>query len=190
MLVPAPVGGAPPPSDLPAPVAMPAAPCVLPGAGTTKPARGRVATRPKRPGFRMVASGLAPPAAGLAGISGKGAMHARSCAGPFFHALLRQPAPPLTGRKRARAGLAAVPFPRAAQTALRQERAARALVALLPRASAAYILDASAEDVAAESDAAVAERLVDALKVCRRPHCAYERTMGRQRHPARQQLAG
>ena len=59
-LIPAPVNSALPSPVLPAPVAVPTAPCVQPGAGTTKPARGRKATRPKRPSFRMVTSGLAP----------------------------------------------------------------------------------------------------------------------------------
>ena len=45
----------------------------------------------------------------ISGITGKGAKYAKACAGPWVSAMLSMPPPPLTGRKRAQAGLAAVP---------------------------------------------------------------------------------
>ncbi|KAL1496288.1 hypothetical protein AB1Y20_016251 [Prymnesium parvum] len=70
-------------------------------------------------------------------IRGKGAKHARVCAGPWASALADMPPMPLTGAKRAQAGLAAVPLSSSDIAAIRRERAACALASILPWAAAA-----------------------------------------------------
>ena len=73
------------------------------------------------------------------------------------------PPPPLTGRKRARQGLADVPAPREATRAVEAERSARALVALLPASTAPFILQDPPEAVAARPTSEVGEALVRML---------------------------
>lgn len=103
------------------------------------------------------------PAAAVNKRKGKGAKHANKCAGPWSCVLDRMPPPPLVGAKRARAGLADVPFPRAAQRILHQERAARSLVAILPAACAAAILTTSQEYVDSLATDVAAEAVVGVL---------------------------
>eukprot|EP00966_Prymnesium_polylepis_P313036 7233371-Prymnesium_polylepis.1 len=69
-----------------------------------------------------------------------------------------------TGARRAAAGLADVRITSKQRREIRQERAARALVALLPRGSAAFILDTPSAALELRPDAAVAEDLVAVLK--------------------------
>ena len=63
---------------------------------------------------------------------GKGSKHANACPGPWAASLRSMPPPPVTGRKRALAGLGDVPLPSAEVRSVSQERSARALVAILP----------------------------------------------------------
>ena len=71
---------------------------------------------------------------------------------------------PLTGAKRAQAGLAAVGITHAEVRQTKAERAARALVALLPYGTAPFILHDTLEGVRARTPEDTAERLVRALK--------------------------
>eukprot|EP00966_Prymnesium_polylepis_P065665 1523497-Prymnesium_polylepis.1 len=70
------------------------------------------------------------------------------------------PPEPPTGAKRAAAGLADVRITTAERHTIRKERAARALVALLPRGSASFVLDTPAADLESRSASAVAEDMV------------------------------
>ena len=71
--------------------------------------------------------------AALAALKGKGAKHARRCAGPWAAALLHMPpAIAAAGSRRARAGLAHVDVNNDDIDERRRERAARCLVAILP----------------------------------------------------------
>ena len=94
---------------------------------------------------------------------GKGSSHASQCAGPFVAALDRMPPEPPTGAKRVAAGLADVLITTEERHAIRKERAARALVALLPRGSASFVLDTPAADVESRPASAVAEDMVYVL---------------------------
>eukprot|EP00966_Prymnesium_polylepis_P131507 3041521-Prymnesium_polylepis.1 len=69
------------------------------------------------------------------------------------------PPEPPTGARRAAAGLANVRITSKERRGIRQERAARALVALLPRGSASFVLDTPAAVLESRPDAAVAEDL-------------------------------
>ena len=99
-------------------------------------------------------------------FSGKGALHANRCAGPWASALdpERMPQLPLTGAKRARAGLAEVQTTHAEERSIKAERAARALVALLPFGAAPFILHDTPEGVRARAPEDTAERLVHKLR--------------------------
>ena len=92
----------------------------------------------------------------------KGSKHASLCAGPFVAALARMPPAPLQGAKRAAAGLADVTLRREDEVKAKRERAARALVAILPPEAAMFILHAREPDP--RPAAGVAEDLVDLLK--------------------------
>ena len=94
---------------------------------------------------------------------GKGSKHANRCAGPWVSALDKMPPPPLSCAKRARAGLADVPAPHGESKRLKAERAARALVALLPHGSAAWILRDPEERILTRTPQETAERLVELL---------------------------
>jgi hypothetical protein len=96
-------------------------------------------------------------------FKGKGAKHANRCAGPWASALRACPPPPITGAKRARAGLAGVPITHQESIATKAEREARALVALLPFGSASWILRDPDEAVRARPASETAERLVRVL---------------------------
>ncbi|KAL1523964.1 hypothetical protein AB1Y20_018880 [Prymnesium parvum] len=96
-------------------------------------------------------------------MRGKGAKHARLCAGPWASALAGMPLMPLTGAKRAQAGLSDVPLSSSDIGAIRRERAACALVSILPWAAAGFVLGDSAETVATRPVADTAARLVRAL---------------------------
>ena len=89
--------------------------------------------------------------------------HAAVCAGPWVCALDRMPPLPPTGAKRARAGLADQPIDGDEQRAVKAQRAARALVAILPYASASFILHDPPALVAARSTEDNAERMVRCL---------------------------
>ena len=93
-------------------------------------------------------------------FKGKGALHANRCAGPWASALdpERMPQLPPTGAKRARAGLSEVPSTRAEEKLIKTERAARALVALLPFGAAPFILKDTTEGVRARAPEDTAER--------------------------------
>ena len=95
---------------------------------------------------------------------GKGALHANACPGPWASALDRMPSVPLTGTKRARAGLAGTPLPHAEIKTCLRERSARALVAILPRGAASFVLHDPPSVVDARDPADTAERLVEALQ--------------------------
>ena len=129
-----------------------------------EPARHRGTRRPGASHAAVVPS-VIPSAAPLAvpAGKGKGARHARKCGGPFVAALDRMPPEPPTGARRAAAGLANVRITSKERRGIRQERAARALVALLPRGSASFILDTPAAVLESRPDAAVAEDLVSVL---------------------------
>ncbi|KAL1496473.1 hypothetical protein AB1Y20_016427 [Prymnesium parvum] len=96
-------------------------------------------------------------------MRGKGAKHARLCAGPWASALSSMPPMPLTGAKRAQAGLADVPLSSSDISAVRRERAARALASILPWAAAGFVLGDSPEMVASRSASETTKRLVSAL---------------------------
>ena len=83
--------------------------------------------------------------------------------GPWASAADSMPPKPLTGARRAQAGLGDVDLPVAEIHAVECERAARALVALLPWGSASYILDDSPALVLAREPAATAALMVATL---------------------------
>ena len=62
--------------------------------------------------------------------------------GAYVSVLLDMPPQPLVGAKQAEAGLAEVPLPRTEIIYINQQRAARALVAILPRNCASFVLHA------------------------------------------------
>ena len=132
------------------PPAPPAPPCVA--AAPVPPKSGHLAVR--------APSGVG---GGRSGAKGKGARHVGSVGGPWACALAGMPPPPLTGQKRARAGKASVPIAAADVKAIKAERSARGLVALLPEAAAAFVLGDRPETIEALGPQAVAERLVAAL---------------------------
>ena len=106
-----------------------------------------------------------PPAAKRHPRGKKGALHANACGGPWGAALDLMPPPPATsGARRSALGLGAVAQTRDATRLVEQERAARALVAILPFDAAPWLLSSRPETVAAEPPNEVAERLVDRLK--------------------------
>ena len=94
---------------------------------------------------------------------GKGAKHANACPGPWAASLRSMPPPPVTGRKRALAGLGDVPLPSAEVRSVSQERSARALVAILPHGCAAYIISSPQSYVDSLPPEEVAEAMVGVL---------------------------
>ena len=94
---------------------------------------------------------------------GKGAKHASQCPGPWISALAAMPPLPLTEAKRAAAGLSAVCLNRVDQSSIKAERAARALVAILPWASACFILHDKPRIVSARDTHSTAELMVSRL---------------------------
>jgi hypothetical protein len=95
-----------------------------------------------------------------AALKGKGALHAAAVPGPWAFVLDEMPPIPLKGRRRAEAGLAGVPLPRSATRSVLKERAARSLVAILPRAAAPFILHISPARAASTPPAVLAADLV------------------------------
>ena len=89
--------------------------------------------------------------------------HAAVCAGPWACALDRLPPLPPTGAKRARAGLADQPIDSDELRTVKAQRAARALIAILPHASAPFILHDPPALVASRSAEDNAERMVRCL---------------------------
>ena len=104
-----------------------------------------------------------PPSPSFTPSRSKGHKHASKCAGPFVGVLASMPPPPVTGSKRAKRGLADVPAPREAERAIEAERAARALVAILPSSAAPFILEDPPEAVSARPVEEVGEALVKRL---------------------------
>ncbi|KAL1530235.1 hypothetical protein AB1Y20_001150 [Prymnesium parvum] len=96
-------------------------------------------------------------------LRGKGAKHARICAGPWASALANMPPMPPTGAKRAQAGLADVPLSSSDIASVRRERAACALASILPWAAAGFVLGDSPEAVASRPIEDTTARLVRAL---------------------------
>ena len=125
----------------------------------------------QRVGRRRTEASTAPPTpctrvmlpSGLPAFKGKGSKHVSRCAGPWVSAMTAIPPLQLTGAKRARAGMADVLLPRAEQRAVKQERAARCLVAILPYGCASFILRDPAELVARRAADATAELMVKKL---------------------------
>ena len=97
-------------------------------------------------------------------FKGKGAKYGNKYAGPWISALASMPPPVPTGAKRARAGLADVPLRRGEWRSSAGERAARALVSILPYESCAFVLHDSPDAVAARSHEANAQLMVDSLE--------------------------
>jgi hypothetical protein len=94
----------------------------------------------------------------------KGSLHAASCAGPWACALDLMPPPPLvSGRARAHAGLSDVAITRPEIDRVENERAARALVGILPFEVAPWLLKASVEDILGSHAPFIAEELVDII---------------------------
>ena len=91
-----------------------------------------------------------------------GAKHARVCGGPFVACLALSPdLPPSSGARRAKMGMGGVTLTKRELTLIKRQRSARALVSLLPRASALYVLHPdTAEHLASLPDGEIAERLV------------------------------
>ena len=73
-------------------------------------------------------------------FTGKGSKHASRVPGPYVGALADMPPLPPQGAKRAAAGLADVDLTTEALANVQKERAARALVSILPAGSAQFIL--------------------------------------------------
>ena len=96
-------------------------------------------------------------------FKGKGAKYANLVGSAFACVLHSMPPLPPVGAKRAAAGLAAQPLVHGSATAVRQERAARALVAILPPSCATYILWDDSAVVSAMSVAERAEEVVSVL---------------------------
>jgi hypothetical protein len=96
-------------------------------------------------------------------FKGKGSKHANACPGPWVAALERMPPAPPTGSRRVAAGLADVDAPADSFKAVRAERAARSLVAILPWGSAAVILRDPPDRIHQRDPASVAESMVTIL---------------------------
>ncbi|KAL1503030.1 hypothetical protein AB1Y20_011099 [Prymnesium parvum] len=96
-------------------------------------------------------------------LRGKGAKHARLCAGPWASALASMPPMPLTGVKRAQAGLADTPLSSEDIALVRRQRAACALASILPWDAAGFILGDSPAMVASRPVSETTTRLVRAL---------------------------
>ena len=96
-------------------------------------------------------------------LTGKGAKFASVCPGPWIDAILHMPTPIPTGRRRAALGLALVPVNNEDIVSVEQERAARALTAILPYSSAAFILSEPAAAIAARPASDVAEDVARTL---------------------------
>ncbi|KAL1519782.1 hypothetical protein AB1Y20_023289 [Prymnesium parvum] len=99
----------------------------------------------------------------LPALRGKGAKHARLCAGPWVSALASLPPLPLMGAKRIHAGLADVPLRSSDIAAVRRERAACALASILPWSAAGFVLGDSPEMVESRPVPETTARLVRAL---------------------------
>jgi hypothetical protein len=113
--------------------AHPACPMRPPGSRPAEQSRlaGRLDAAPRVP-CRLDQPATRRPAA-LLPIGRKGHKYVNLCAGPWVSAALHMPAAPITsGAKRAAAGLADAVSTRAATRPIEDERAARALVAILP----------------------------------------------------------
>ena len=85
-------------------------------------------------------------------------------AGPWASAAASLPPLPLVGRQRMRAGLGHIPLEHEEKCSIRQERAARALVSLLPLGSASFVLDDPPSAISARDPADVAEAMVGVLR--------------------------
>lgn len=139
--------------------------CADPSSGSRALGKRPAPGAHQRPSFQASLSGWPAADVDLASLAGKGAGYARSCAGPYAYALLAMPPPPIaSGAKRAALGLADVPLLQSEKRDVAAERAARALVAILPGEAAAFILwPSSLEQLAARDPRAVAEACVDSL---------------------------
>ena len=84
--------------------------------------------------------------------------------GPWACSLDLMPPAPVTGARRAAAGLAAVTMTRTAERAILRERSARALVSVLPLEAAVWMLKSSRGRILSTPPAFVAEQLVAILK--------------------------
>ena len=104
----------------------------------------------------------APPAARKPSRA-KGGKHASSCPGPWASALDNMPPAVQTVNQRVAAGTSHVPVPHTTTVAIEKERAARALVSLLPYACAEFILRDPDWVIAARERSDTAERLVRTL---------------------------
>ena len=94
----------------------------------------------------------------------KGRKHADRVPGPWVSALDEMPPLPLTASQRAKAGLSEVDAPHGDNLAIKHERAARALVSILPYGCATFILRDPDAVVASRPASETARRLVNAIK--------------------------
>jgi hypothetical protein len=101
-----------------------------------------------------------PTSSSTTAYKGMGSKHANRCAGPWASALSRMPPAPISGARRVAHGLGSTPITADEFTAIEAERAARALVAILPWGCAAVILQDSPEAITARDPEDVTERLV------------------------------
>ena len=94
----------------------------------------------------------------------KGGKHAAACPGPWASALLQMPEAIPSVSKRVKAGTAHVSVSHADHVGISKNRAARALVAILPYSTAQLILRDPDHIIAARPAADTAERLVSAIE--------------------------
>lgn len=132
------------------------------GARATGRRRARASSAPRTPFQAGTSVDVA--ASPFADSKGKGSKYLKLGHGPWAAAFLKMPPPtPTSGAARARAGLAAVNLTQARTRELQRERAARALVSILPYGSAPFIMHDPPEVIDAADPAEVAERLVASL---------------------------
>ena len=94
----------------------------------------------------------------------KGLMHAQAVPGPWVGVLASMPAPPQTVAARIRAGTAEQDTTHDDTLIIKHERAARALVSILPLGSAEFVLRDSKALIASRPPLETGELMVDALK--------------------------
>ena len=94
----------------------------------------------------------------------KGQKHVSAVPGPWASAVASMPPPPLSTMQRVAAGLADVPVDHDHNKRIESERAARALIAILPYGCAGFVIRDPPDAIAARAHDEIVERLVSILQ--------------------------